>query len=74
MQRIEVGDAIDARNHSLAIDHELLAPIPERSRGYPQQGCRIGTLSEHKTGGGDFSGTFYPTTTRFALFCSVSLL
>jgi hypothetical protein len=30
MQRIEIGDAVDAEHHCLAIDDELLDPVLER--------------------------------------------
>jgi hypothetical protein len=35
MQRVEIGDSVDARNDSLAIDDELLALVPERRLGDP---------------------------------------
>jgi hypothetical protein len=28
MQRVEVGDAIDAKRHRLTVDHEPLLPYP----------------------------------------------
>ena len=27
MQRVEIGDTIDAKHHGLAVDHELLGPV-----------------------------------------------
>ena len=35
MQRIEIGDAVDAQDNRLAVDHELLVPVPERALDDP---------------------------------------
>ena len=36
MQRIEVGDAVDAQHHRLAIDDEPLLPVLERGLDDPR--------------------------------------
>lgn len=36
MQRVEIGDAIDAENYRLAVDDEMLLPLLERRLGNPR--------------------------------------
>jgi hypothetical protein len=36
MQRIEVGDAVDAEHHGLAVDHELIVPVVQRRFDNPR--------------------------------------
>jgi len=36
MQRIEIGDAVDAEDNGLAIDDELLMPVPQRALDDPR--------------------------------------
>jgi hypothetical protein len=35
MQGVEIGDAVDAQDHGLAIDDELLAAVPKRGLSDP---------------------------------------
>ena len=40
VQRVEIGDAIDAEDHRLAIDDELLDPVLERGFDNPRIAVR----------------------------------
>jgi len=37
VQAIEVGDAVDAEDHGLAINHELAVPVLQRTLGNPRK-------------------------------------
>jgi hypothetical protein len=35
MQRVEIGDAVDAKDHRFAVNHEALLPVLQRCRDNP---------------------------------------
>jgi hypothetical protein len=46
MQAIEVGSAIGAEQHGLAVDHELLRPVLQRGFHDPQESfCPVVTVA-----------------------------
>jgi len=49
VQRVEIGDAVDAEDHGLAIDHKALLPVLQRRLGNPGIAlCPVGAVAREE--------------------------